>query len=316
MTERPRVCVVGSLHLDIMVRAPHLPRIGETLMGDTWWWKQGGKGGNQAVAAARHGARVAMIGRLGDDEFGTWLRGRLATADVGIGWVRAGERGSGMSVAIQQDTGDYAAIVVSGANAEIDPAQVEESAAAIRESRVLVLQHEVGEAANVAAARLARESGVPVILNAAPARPIGALGGLVDTLVVNAVEAEQLGGGSVDDLEQAAVAGRALLPLAPAVVVTAGGSGVAVATSHESVMIAAHPVAGAETHGAGDVFVGAFAARTAATDPLDAAIRYANAAAALHVSSSEADRERLGPDDVARLLAAPASRSTLSTGSG
>ena len=70
MPDRPRVCVAGSLHFDIMVRAPYLPRVGETLMGEAWWWKQGGKGGNQAVAAARHGAAVTMIGALGADGFG------------------------------------------------------------------------------------------------------------------------------------------------------------------------------------------------------------------------------------------------------
>ena len=134
MPDRPRVCVVGSLHFDIMVQAPYLPRTGETLIGEAWWWKQGGKGGNQAVAAAHHGAAVRFIGCLGDDEFGARLRERLAARGRGR-WPTCGTvaRGSGMSVAIQQAGGDYAAIVVSGANRDIDPAQVEASAAAIRE---------------------------------------------------------------------------------------------------------------------------------------------------------------------------------------
>jgi ribokinase len=304
VSDRPRVCVVGSLHFDIMVRAPYLPRTGETLIGDAWWWKQGGKGGNQAVAAAHHGAAVRMVGCHGRDEFGARLRERLEGAGVDVSHVRTADQGSGMSVAIQEAGGDYAAIVVSGANRDIDAAWAEASREAIEGSRVLLLQHEIGEAANVAAAALARAAGVTVVLNAAPARPLGGLAGLVDVLVVNAVEAEMLGGGPVDDLDSAAVAARSLLALAPAVVVTAGGAGVAAASSLETVSVQAHPVPRVETHAAGDVFVGALGARLSAAEPLADALRYANAAAALHVGTPEAERDALGPADVQRLFEA------------
>ena len=214
--EHPRVCVVGSLHFDIMVRAPYLPRTGETLIGDAWWWKQGGKGANQAVAAARHGAAVRMVGCLGDDEFGARMRERLEASGVDLANVRTVAQGSGMSVAIQEDSGDYAAIVVSGANQQLDEGQIALSGAAIEGSRVLLLQDEVAEAANVSAARVAHRAGAVVVLNAAPARPLGGLAGLVDVLVVNAVEAEMLGGGPVDGPRErrggrpgAAVAGSA-----------------------------------------------------------------------------------------------------------
>ena len=114
VTPTARACsVVGSLHYDIMVRTPYLPRIGETLIGDAWWWKPGGKGGNQAMAAARHGAAVEMIGCLGSDGFGLKLRERLGAAGVDLAHVRTVVQGSGMSVAIQQADGDYAAVVVS-----------------------------------------------------------------------------------------------------------------------------------------------------------------------------------------------------------
>jgi ribokinase len=302
----PRVCVVGSLHFDILVQAPYLPRTGETLIGDAWWWKPGGKGGNQAMAAARHGARTAMIGRLGDDAFGVRLRERLVAAGVEVAAVGEAAQGSGMSVAIQQADGDYAAIVVSGANRELDAAAVVETGVAdtIRAARILVLQQEIAEAANVAAARLAREAGASVVLNAAPARPLGGMTSLADLLVVNTVEAEQLGAGTVTDLHSAARAARDLLRLAPAVIVTAGDSGVAVATAAGvELSLPAHPVARAETHGAGDVFVGALAARLAGDDALPDALRYANAAAALHVGTAEAAREALGPTDVRALLA-------------
>lgn len=301
---RPGVAVVGSLHYDIMVRAPRLPRTGETLIGDAWWWKPGGKGGNQAMAAARHGAAVEMIGCLGDDEFGARLRGRLTEAGVGLAHLRTVGQGSGMSVAIQQDSGDYAAVVVSGANREIDEALIGGGADALRSCRVLLLQNEIAESANAAAARLAHDAGATVILNAAPARSPGALAGLVDVLVVNAIEAEMLGAGAAADLASAASAARRLLTLAPTAIVTAGAAGVAALSGAESLAVPAHAVAKAETHGAGDVFVGALAARLAAADPLAEALRYANAAAAFHVGTPEDRRAAIGAADVWRLLAA------------
>ena len=297
-----RVAVVGSLHYDIMVRAPYVPRTGETLIGEAWWWKQGGKGGNQAVAAARHGATVEMIGCLGDDEFGAMLRQRLAADGVGLAQVRTVAQGSGMSVAIQQADGDYVAVVVSGANGDIDEAQIAASGQAIRGSGVLLLQNEIPELANAAAARSARAAGVTVLLNAAPARPPGGLVGLVDVLVVNTVEAEMLGAGPVSDLASAAAAGRDLLALAPTVIVTAGAVGVAAVTGSETRTEAGYPIERADTHGAGDAFVGAFAARIAGGAPLTEALRYANAAAALHVGTPEAERTAMGPADVWRLL--------------
>lgn len=302
MAGRSGVAVVGSLHFDIMVAAPYLPRTGETLIGDAWWWKPGGKGGNQAMASARHGAATQMIGCLGDDVFGLRLRERLLGAGVGLDHVSTLTAGSGMSVAIQQDGGDYAAIVVSGANLGLQPAHVEAAAGVIDSSAVLVLQNEIDESANVAAASAAHEAGATVVLNAAPARRIGRLDGLVDVLVVNGIEAEQLGADPVTDLATAARAAQTLGSLAPAVVVTAGGAGIAAIQDGTGWTLAAHPIAQPQTHGAGDVFTGGLAARLAAGDALDGALRYANAAAALHVGTAEADRDRLGQDEVQGLL--------------
>jgi ribokinase len=310
MAETTQVVVVGSLHYDIMVRAPYLPRPGETLIGQRWWWKPGGKGGNAAMAAARHGAAVEMIGCLGEDGFGERLREQLAAAGVGLGHLRSVAAGSGMSVAITQEDGDYAAVVVSGANRDLDAAQVAASADILRDSRVLLLQNEIDEQANAAAAELAREAGTTVILNAAPARAMGAMSGLTDVLVVNTVEAEMLGAGPVGDLATAARAAQVLLTVAPIVIVTAGGAGVAAATGAERWTVSAHPVEAPDAHGAGDVFVGALAARLAGDAPLPDALRYANAAAALHVGTPETERATIGTAAVEALLEGPGEAAT------
>ena len=297
--QRSAVTVVGSLHYDIMVRTPYLPRQGETLMGSQWWWKPGGKGGNQAMAAARHGAAVEMIGALGVDDFGVQLRTSLRAAGVGLAHVRDVPGGSGLSVALVESGGDYSAVVVSGANLSLDAAQIEASADLLGQTRVLILQNEIGEPANVAAARIVRAAGGTVILNAAPARAFApGLVGLVDVLVVNAIEAEMLGAGKVSDLQAAASAALSLSKIAATVIVTAGGHGLAAATNGVLTKVPAHHVAHAETHGAGDTFVGALAAGLAGGAKLDFVMRYANAAAALHVGAPEAGRAGIGPNQV------------------
>lgn len=301
--DRSLVAVSGSLHYDIMVRAPYLPRQGETLMGSEWWWKPGGKGGNQAMAAARHGAAVEMIGAVGKDDFGARLRASLHAAGVGSRHVAEVPAGSGMSVALVESGGDYSAVVVSGANLTIEPARIEASADVLRKARVLMLQNEIGEAANLAAAGIVHHAGGQVLLNAAPARKIAAdFAGLIDILVVNAIEAEMLGAGVVADLDTAAVAARGLGQLAPTVIVTAGSKGLAAATAGRLIKIPAHKVTRAETHGAGDVFVGALAARLAEGASLDSAMTYANAAAALHVGAGEQGQLAIGSAQVNAFL--------------
>ena len=281
------VVVMGSLHYDIMVMAPDRPRKGETLAGTGWHPKLGGKGGNQAVAAARAGAAVAMIGAVGRDAFGTALLEGLDAA--GVDRSRVAERAeapSGMSVAISDQDGDYAAVIVSAANLALDEATVAEHGAAIDSARVLVLQNEVPDSANLAAARRARAGGAVTILNAAPARdPCLGLPEAVDLLVVNAIEAEMLGGGAVSTRREALAAAVLLLDRFGAVVVTAGGSGLAYADrSGSRATMEALPVKVVSTHGAGDAFVGTLAAALARDATMTEALDAANAAAAALVS--------------------------------
>jgi ribokinase len=284
---RPAIVVVGSLHYDIMVDAPDRPRKGETVTGYAWRPKFGGKGGNQAVAAARAGAEVRMAGAIGDDDFGPFLLDHLNAAGVDCSRIeRLSGVGSGMSVAIADSEGDYGAVIVSGANLKIDLAALAEPDL-WQGVRMLILQNEVPEAVNIHAARAARSWGVIVCVNAAPYRPFSPeFVDLIDVLVVNAIEAEQLGSVPVVDLASAAQAAAFLSQNFATVVVTAGGDGVAGQKRGETpIRLPAKPVDLISTHGAGDVFVGALASSLANDLPFSECIAAANEAASLHVST-------------------------------
>jgi len=283
----PGVVVVGSLHYDIMVAAPHRPAAGETVQGDCWYPKFGGKGGNQAVAAAKAGVPVRMLGAVGDDAFGAFLRDFLRQGDVDDTHVATlPGRASGMSVAISDATGDYGAVIVSGTNLEIDPARLDDDNLWAGVA-MLVLQNEVNEGMNIAAARAARARGVRVCLNAAPYRPLSSeLTDGIDVLIVNAIEAEALSGGiGVENISGAEAAARKLSESFPVAVVTAGGDGVAVAQRNgESFTLPAEKITLVSTHGAGDVFTGAFVAALVSDLPLAEAVSRANGTAARHVA--------------------------------
>jgi ribokinase len=300
-----RVVVVGSLHLDVLAYAPDRPKKGETLAGSAWGLKAGGKGGNQAVAAAQFGTRTSMVGKVGNDDFGKQLLNNLKEA--GVDTERVGtdpEAGSGMSVAIIDSEGDYGAVIVSGANLRLTEEDLEEARDVIRNAQVLVLQNEILEANNIAAAQLAKKYKVRVILNAAPAKPLALdLASNVDLLVVNAVEAEMICGVPVTDLAAATEAAALLSKQVTNVVVTAGGLGLAVAERENSPYAeAAHPVQLIDTHGAGDAFIGALAARWASGVPVAEAVRFANAAAALFVSTPTDQKKLITSEQVTQFL--------------
>ncbi|MDQ0472576.1 PfkB family carbohydrate kinase [Labrys wisconsinensis] len=281
------IIVCGSLHLDIRVEASRLPRLDETAVGRAWAEVCGGKGGNQAAQAARQGARTAMIGRVGRDSFGEKLLAHLDRAGVDRRAVETDEgAGSGMSVAIVEDGGQYGAVIVSGANLSIAPDGAAAAWDRLGGARALVLQNEAPHAVNAAVARAARAAGAAVILNAAPARPLGEdLLDLVDVLVVNRIEAEMLTGLPVIGRPGARAALAALGAGRRSVVVTLGGEGLVAAGAGETPFeLAAEPVTVVSTHGAGDCFVGALAGRLVAGEDLRQACAFANRAAAAFVS--------------------------------
>jgi ribokinase len=277
-----------------MIDAPDRPRKGETIAGRSWSPKFGGKGGNQAVAARRQGVPTAMVGAVGGDSFGAALLAGLDRAQVDrTNVAMLVGIGSGMSVAIFDNDGDYGAVIVSGANLAIAPAQA--GAELLSRGKVLVLQNEIPEVVNDAVARRARDLGTTTILNAAPARSFAtSLPDLVDILVVNAIEAEMLGGGDVSSLETAACAAKTLAARFKSVVVTAGGDGVSsFDQSGRTLKLPGVKVVVESTHGAGDAFVGTLAARIAVGDPFEVALSVANREAARLVSTPEGKREAL-----------------------
>ncbi len=283
------VIVCGSLHLDIVVRAPNLPRLDETAVGSAWAKICGGKGGNQAVQAAKAGARTAMIGCVGQDDFGDMLLVNLRSVDVDTSAIAIEPaHGSGMSVAIQQDNGEYGAVIVSGANLAIDPTAVLKQFSALGGAKVLVLQNEVPDHVNVAAAKAARQARAVVVLNAAPARAMGNdLLDLVDVLIVNRVEAEAMCGARVGSRSDARTVISKLISQSRSVVITLGGDGSVVASNSEVHEIAPIPVNVTSTHGAGDCFVGVLAAELAVGTALINACEIANRRAAAFVSRTQ-----------------------------
>ena len=289
----PEVLVVGALHLDVVVDAPHLPALDETVVGSAVAYRFGGKGGNQAVAAARMGARVAMAGRVGRDRFGAQILAALDAAGVDRGQVAEVDGASGMSVAIVDAAGDYGAVIVSGVNREIGAVDVPAGV------RVVLLQNEVPEAVNLAVA--AKAGDARVVLNAAPAREVAAgLMARVDVLVVNRGEAAALAG--TTDPEAAAARLRALGPAT--VIVTLGGEGLVAASDEGVTRMAAPGVTVVSTHGAGDAFTGALAARLAQGGDLPEALRFAQGAAALTVATEPDRRSELTDTKVRAFLSA------------
>jgi ribokinase len=279
----PEVAVVGSLNLDLVVRVPRLPGPGETVTGDDLFRNPGGKGANQAVAAARLGRRVAMVGCVGDDDAGRELLGSLEAGAVDTSRVRvvAGVPSGTALITVGED-GENQIVVSPGANARLAPDDVAAAGAALGGAAVTLLQLEVPLEAVTAAARAA---GGKVVLNPAPVRslPDGLLERvdvLVDVLVPNRVELAQLAAGPVPETveEAARLAGR--LPVG-AVVVTLGADGALVVEGGEARHVPAVPVRAVDTTAAGDAFCGGLADALAAGAALgDAARRAVRVAAA------------------------------------
>ena len=281
-----KILVVGSLHYDILVDAHHRPEKGETVIGTGCSYKFGGKGGNQAVSAAKSGVGVKFLGAVGTDDSGKFLLSVLQSNSVDTKFVEViNGIASGMSVATMDAEGDYGAVVVSNANLQINPNQFDNDDI-WSDVSMLLLQNEVPEVVNLNAALAAKKRNIPVCINAAPAKELSpALQACIDVLVVNGVEARDMSGITVNDLSSASEAALKLNQTFPVVVVTAGEVGVAFSESNGSCnSLSAEKVELVSTHGAGDCFMGMFCASMINGCTLEESVSKANKAAAIHVS--------------------------------
>lgn len=280
------VCAVGCLVMDLVARVPRLPRPGETVLGETFDRFLGGKGFNQAIAAARYGVPVSMVGCVGDDDYG---REFLAALDAN-GIDRRGVSvdptiGTGVGLPVVEASGQNEIVVVPRANHRLAPEALPHDV--IANAAVVLLQWELPLAVTAAAARIARAAGAVVVLNPAPA--VGSLGdvvGLVDVLVANEEEAASLG--PVEGID---------------VVVTLGERGALVRSAGQEVRLRAHAVPCVDTVGAGDAFCGVLAAALAEGATVVEAARAGNAAGACAVTRHGAEPSMPRRAEVEALLA-------------
>lgn len=271
------VLIVGSLNTDILVRVRRAPFPGETVLGSDAEVQPGGKGANQAVAAARAGAPVAFCGAAGRDSFAPVPRGALSAANVDLTHLRELDVPSGVALITISDGGENSITVASGANARLSATDLPADFSGVSH---LLMQQEIPEETVLAAAQRARAAGAQVMLNAAPARePPDELWPLLDILIVNEHELAQLAGTSVGQ-EQAAA--RSLLSRGVGtVIVTLGKRGSLAVMQGEVMRQPAHPVEVVDTTGAGDTFCGVLAAWLSGGAALSESLKAANVAGAL-----------------------------------
>ena len=294
-----KILVVGSLHLDVIVHSSRLPKPDETLLGDKVSYRFGGKGGNQAVAAAKIDVQVFMAGRIGTDNFGKQIYDTLSNQNINLDGLKIVDEATGMSVALIGSDGIYSAVVVSGVNQTIDLSEI----AVPDDLTVLVLQNEINTDANFEIIKKVPKSTF-IILNAAPAlTPNKDFFERIDLLVVNQLEAKMLLNeepsifNNLDAL-------RKLQNLGPKeVFITMGADGyTGISKNGEIFSEPGIKVDVLSTHGAGDSFVGTLAAFICKGEPINIAAQYAQASSALHVKTPIDQREKILQADIENMF--------------
>lgn len=298
------VFVIGSINQDFVLKVERRPEPGETVTDAALSTHNGGKGANQAAAAALLGASVKFLGRVGDDEFGAPLLRALREKGVETSLTKAasGAQTGAAFITVTPD-GENAIVVAPGANRRLTPEDVDAAAGDIREARVLVAQMEIPAESVLRAAEISTEAGTRVVLNLAPPRAVPTvLLKMLDPLVVNEHEAALVLGRKVEGEEGARAAAPDLLARGPrSVVVTLGAEGALVADGETVAHVPAPQVEVVDTTGAGDAFVGALAARLALGDPLPEAAAYAARAGAAAVTREGAQGALPTPEIVESL---------------
>lgn len=272
-----KICVIGSSSMDLVVTSSRRPGAGETVLGDSFTTVPGGKGANQAVAAARLGAEVTMIGRVGDDSFGKDILANFKANDVNTQNVKPVTHSESGTAHIILAEGDNSIVVVEAANREVTPAYVDEASEVIRGADIVMIQQEIPEETVVHVSRLCARFGTPLLLNPAPARTLPQE--VIDQasyITPNEHEAEIL--------FQGISPAEALRQYPNKLFITEGSKGVRYFDGDEEILVPAYQVKVVDTTGAGDTFNAAFAVALAERQPLQESIRFANRAASLSVT--------------------------------
>ncbi len=255
----PDILVIGSLNADLVVRTPRFPQPGETISGDDLKTFPGGKGANQAVAAARLGASVSMLGRVGKDHFGAFLLENLKSNKVDSQFVQRDEASTGTAIIVVDSNGQNSIVLSAGANGQVSDADVR--TASFPDFNLLLLQLEIPIETVFSATQRARESGLRVLLNPAPARALpDELISLPDFLVPNETELSLLTNQPVNDIASAEKAAHDLVSRgAQTIIVTLGANGALLVTKDTTKHIPPFKVNVVDTTAAGDAFIGGFA---------------------------------------------------------
>lgn len=284
------IVVFGSLNMDLVVRVPRVPDAGETLQAHSFMNNPGGKGANQAVACARQGARVAMVGRVGDDAFGLSLKDSLAADGIEVEHVEFATASTGVALIMVDDSAQNRIALIPGANAFVGADDTQRLQRDLVTARLLLLQLEVPMQSVVDAAGLAHARGCTVVMNPAPAEPLAdALWKLVDILVLNESEAAMLCGIAVRDTTTAARAADTLHRRGPAhVILTMGSEGVVACDAGGCRHFSALKVKAVDTTAAGDTFIGALCAALGRDAAIDDGIALGIQAAAVCVTRAGA----------------------------
>lgn len=287
VADRPKIAVIGSINMDLVLHCETLPQPGQTIAAQNLAEVCGGKGANQAVVAARAGAQVSMAGRVGDDAFGQRLVTNLQHEHVSTDFVHVEpECASGVGVVAVENSGQNSIIIVAGANGKVSVDDVTAARDLVAAADVLLLQLEIPVSSVVAAIEIARQTDTRVILDPAPAPRRWSEDLLkVDVLCPNETEAAALTGHPVDSLAAAERAARELHRRgARHVAVTLGEQGAMIFDGQSAQLVAPFQITPADTTGAGDAFAGTLSVYWAAGNSFHEAVRFANAAGALAAS--------------------------------
>jgi ribokinase len=273
---------VGSLNADLVVRSPRFPQPGETISGEDLQIIPGGKGANQAVAAARQGVSVSMLGRVGSDSFGPELISNLKRNHVDTSHVQTtSDSATGTATIIVDANGQNSIVLSPGGNGKVSPADLE--AVSVPDHKLLLLQLEIPIETVISAAQRAKENGLLILLNPAPARPLpNELISLADFILPNEGELSLLTGQPVHDLPSAEKAAKRLLERgAHTVIVTLGPNGALIVSSKQVTHVNTYRVDVVDTTAAGDAFIGGFASALLQNKSVEEAVRYGCACGAL-----------------------------------